>query len=80
MPSCASTRRRFGVLAAVLMAGLLAACSGDDTVYPRDTGQKTGGQRNYDTSDNSVFGPSGLTIGGDDKKPEGGAGGGGGGG
>ncbi|MDH3911989.1 MAG: DUF3576 domain-containing protein, partial [Rhodospirillales bacterium] len=42
-------------------------------------GQKTGGQRNYDTSDNSVFGPSGLTIGGDDKKPEGGAGGGGGG-
>jgi hypothetical protein len=57
----------------MFMAGLLAACGGD-TVYPRDSGLKTGGQRHYDEVDNSVFGPSGLTIGGD-KKPEGGGGG-----
>ncbi len=79
MPSRVSARRRFRVLVAMLMAGLLAACGGNDTVYPEGGKQKAGGQKYYNESDSSLFGPSGLTLGGDDKKPEGGTGGGGGG-
>ncbi len=79
MPSRASIRRPIGVLVAMLMAGLIAACESEsDTIYPDDTGWKSGGQRNYADSNTreTVFGPDGLTL-GDDPVTEGGGGGGG---
>ncbi len=65
----------------MLIAGLLAACgsSEKETIYPDDTGWKAGGQKNYADSNTreTVFGPDGITFGGD-PVPEGGTGGGGG--
>ncbi len=62
------------------MAGLIAACASDgDTIYPDDTRVKSGGQQHYADSNTreTVFGPDGMTFGGD-PAPEGGGGGGGG--
>jgi hypothetical protein len=62
------------------MAGPLAACGSDDTVYPDDQNRrKAGGNTNYSQNDETIFGPGGLGIfgGGDGETPEAGAGGGG---
>lgn len=77
MPSRAPTLRLIAALAALLMAGLLAACGKDNTIYPDDQNRKkAGGRNNYSQNNDTIFGPGGLNLFGGPDKPDAGAGGG----
>lgn len=66
------------VLAAVLAAGLLSACSGEPTVYPESNNRNVAGSTSTYSETDTVFGPDGLNLfGGGNDTPENGAGGGG---
>ncbi len=58
------------VLAAMLVLGLLGACSSSETVYPESTNRKGAGQRTTYTDDgDTVFGPGGMNLFGEDDGP-----------
>lgn len=65
----------FAALAAIVLAGCNTDFGGDDTVYPDDSARRAG-QDPFEERE-SVFGPGGLNLFGNDAPIEGGAGGGG---
>ena len=72
-----SAWRSTSVLALATMMGLLAACTGEETVYPQSNNRVMSGNRtSYAENDDTIFGPGGLDFfGGDDEVAPGGAGG-----